>query len=106
MISGNKCHFCGSHLINENRCHICQAFKITGYVSRETRKRIKLTSVCISLIMALFASVINFLTVMNTGLYIFIFVFCFFFLFFLNKFLFAKEVRKGKVVWKRAMIAW
>lgn len=106
MISDNKCLFCGAELINEDHCHICHAFKITGYVSGKTHKRIKLASMCISLIMALSASIINFVTAMNTGVYIVIFSFSFVLFFLLNKYLFAKEVRKGKVVWKRAMIAW
>lgn len=106
MKSENKCPFCGANLITEDHCHSCNAFQIKGYVSREARTRIKLISACVSLIIGLVAAFIAFLASVNIGVYILILVFSVVFLFALNRLLFTKEVKKGKVVWKRAMVAW
>lgn len=75
MKNEDECPFCGANLINEEHCYICNAFRIKGYVSREARSRIKLISVCVSLIVGLFASLIAFLASVSIGVYILILIF-------------------------------
>lgn len=101
-----RCPFCGSVLINVNRCNSCHAFQIKGYVSREARVKINLISTCASLLAALFGTLITFLSSHSIGACIpmFFAFFCFFIS--IKKILFIKEVKKGKVVWKRPMITW
>lgn len=106
MESESKCPFCGANLMSEDHCDSCHAFRIKGYVSKEARSRIKLISAGVSLIIWLFASLIAFLASVGIGVYILLLIFSVVFLFALNRHLFTKEVKKGKVVWKRAMVTW
>lgn len=106
MESENKCPFCGAKLMSEDHCDICHAFKIKGYISKETRSGIKLISAGVSFTICIFASLIAFLVSVDIGVYILILVFSFVFWFALNRLLFTKEVKKGKVVWKRAIVTW
>ena len=101
-----KCPFCGSYLIDEKHCHSCHAFQITGYVSREARTRINLISACTTLLVVLFGFLIASLESLSIGAYIAIFTFSLVFYFVIRKILFITEVKKGKEVWKRAMITW
>lgn len=106
MPSEESCPFCGAHLINKDLCHICHAFKIKGYVSREVRSKIKVITAFLSITLVLIASFISFLFSLGIGFYIAGGIFsCLFFLIF-NKILLLKEERKGKIVWKRAIITW
>ena len=102
----DKCPFCGAILINEDRCHSCHAFKIKGYVSRDARKTINLISICTSLLVALFGILVVFLVSFGIGTYIAIIAFSLVFYFIMKKILYVKEEKKGKIVWKRAIITW
>ena len=102
----DKCPFCGAVLINEDHCHSCHAFKIKGYVSRDARKTINLISICTSLLVALFGILVVFLLSFGIGAYITIIALSLVFYFIMKKILYVKEEKKGKMVWKRAIITW
>lgn len=101
-----KCPFCGAYLIAEDRCHSCHAFQIKGYVSRYARKRINLVSIGTSLLVALFGILVVFLVSFGIGAYITIIALSLVFYFIMKKILYVKEEKKGKMVWKRAIITW
>ena len=101
----DKCPFCGAILINEDHCHSCHAFKIKGYVSRDARKTINLISICTSLLVALFGILVVFLVSFGIGTYIAIIAFSLSYLI-MKRILHIKEEKKGKMVWKRAIITW
>lgn len=102
----DKCPFCGANLINKDRCHSCHAFQIKGYVSRDARKRINLVSIGTSLLVALFGILVVFLVSFGIGAYITIIALSLVFYFIMKKILYVKEEKKGKMVWKRAIITW
>ncbi|HBY9450039.1 TPA: hypothetical protein M2P46_002059 [Klebsiella variicola] len=101
-----KCPFCGAYLIAEDHCQSCHAFQIKGYVSRDARTRINLVSIGTSLLVALFGILVVFLVSFGIGAYIAIIAFSLVFYFIMKKILYVKEEKKGKVVWKRAIITW
>lgn len=102
----DKCPFCGAILINEDHCHSCHAFKIKDYVSRDARKTINLISICTSLLVALFGILVVFLVSFGIGTYIAIIAFSLILYFIMKRILHIKEEKKGKMVWKRAIITW
>ncbi|HIB9334485.1 TPA: hypothetical protein ACWYKP_005350, partial [Klebsiella pneumoniae] len=87
-------------------CHSCHAFKIKGYVSRDARKTINLISICTSLLVALFGILVVFLVSFGIGTYIAIIAFSLILYFIMKRILYIKEEKKGKMVWKRAIITW
>ena len=101
-----KCPFCGAYLIAEDHCQSCHAFQIKGYVSRDARTRINLVSIGTSLLVALFGILVVFLVSFGIGAYIAISAISLVFYFIMKKILYLKEEKKGKVVWKRAIITW
>ncbi|HCC2887974.1 hypothetical protein [Klebsiella sp. GB_Kp059] len=101
-----KCPFCGAYLIAEDHCQSCHAFQIKGYVSRDARTRINLVSIGTSLLVALFGILVVFLVSFGIGAYIAIIAFSLVFYFIMKKILYVKEEKKGKMVWKRAIITW
>ncbi|EKS1981496.1 hypothetical protein ACTBAE_001342 [Klebsiella variicola] len=101
-----KCPFCGAYLIAEDHCQSCHAFQIKGYVSRDARTRINLVSIGTSLLVALFGILVVFLVSFDIGAYIAIIAFSLVFYFIMKKILYLKEEKKGKMVWKRAIITW
>ncbi|MFO4450952.1 hypothetical protein AAHC63_25535 [Klebsiella quasipneumoniae subsp. quasipneumoniae] len=101
-----KCPFCGAYLIAEDHCQSCHAFQIKGYVSRDARTRINLVSIVTSLLVALFGILVVFLVSFGIGAYIAIIAFSLVFYFIMKKILYVKEEKKGKMVWKRAIITW
>ncbi|WP_224324727.1 hypothetical protein, partial [Klebsiella oxytoca] len=74
MSSDVKCPFCCVNLIKENHCHICHAFRITGYIPREVRSKIKFMTLCSSFSLVITASFIAFLLSAGTVAYMSIFV--------------------------------
>ena len=106
MKSESKCPFCGAALISEDHCHSCHAFKIKGYVSREARSRINFISAGVSLVIVFLISLIAFIESVGIVVYITIIICFIIILLTLNKIMLKREVKKGKVVWKRAMITW
>ena len=102
----DKCPFCGAILINEDHCHSCHAFKIKGYVSRDARKTINLISICTSLLVALLGILVVFLVSFGIGTYIAIIAFSLILYFIIKNILNKKKKKKGKMVWKRAIITW
>ena len=102
----DKCPFCGANLIDEYRCHSCHAFQIKGYVSRDARRRINLVSIGTSLLVALFGILVVFLVSFGIGAYIAIIAFSLVLYFIIKRILNIKEEKKGKMVWKRAIITW
>ncbi|WP_288361867.1 hypothetical protein [Klebsiella variicola] len=101
-----KCPFCGAYLIAEDHCQSCHAFQIKGYVSRDARTRINLVSIGTSLLVALFGILVVFLVSFGIGAYITIIALSLVFYFIMKKILYVKEEKKGKMVWKRAIITW
>ena len=101
-----KCPFCGAYLIAEDHCQSCHAFQIKGYVSRDARTRINLVSIGTSLLVALFGILVVFLVSFGIGAYITIIALSLVFYFIMKKILYLKEEKKGKMVWKRAIITW
>lgn len=101
-----KCPFCDAYLIAEDHCQSCHAFQIKGYVSRDARTRINLVSIGTSLLVALFGILVVFLVSFGIGAYIAIIAFSLVFYFIMKKILYVKEEKKGKMVWKRAIITW
>ncbi|NSM88900.1 hypothetical protein G0D84_29015 [Klebsiella variicola] len=106
ITSYDVCPFCGSHLINEDRCQSCHAFQIKGYVSREARKRINFVSISMSVLVVLFGALIVFVISKSIGAYISVIACSLAVYFIMKKILIIKEVKKGKVVWKREIITW
>lgn len=106
ITSYDICPFCGSHLINEDRCQSCHAFQIKGYVSREARKRINFVSISMFVLVVLFGALIVFVVSKSIGAYISVITCSLAVYFIMKKILIIKEVKKGKVVWKRAIITW
>lgn len=106
ITSYDVCPFCGSHLINEDRCQSCHAFQIKGYVSREARKRINFVSISMSVLVVLFGALIVFVISKSIGAYISVITCSLAVYFIMKKILIIKEVKKGKVVWKREIITW
>ncbi|EPY6886881.1 hypothetical protein ACXEGV_004670 [Klebsiella quasipneumoniae] len=102
----DKCPFCGTHLINEDRCQSCHAFQIKGYVSREARKRVNFVSISMAVLVVLFGALIVFLVSNTIGAYISVMTCSLAVYFIMKKIMIIKEVKKGKVVWKRAIITW
>ncbi|WP_368757716.1 hypothetical protein [Klebsiella sp. P1CD1] len=106
ITSYDICPFCGSHLINEDRCQSCHAFQIKGYVSREARKRINFVPISMFVLVVLFGALIVFVVSKSIGAYISVITCSLAVYFIMKKILIIKEVKKGKVVWKRAIITW
>ncbi|QAA73229.1 hypothetical protein [Klebsiella variicola] len=101
-----KCPFCDVHLIDKDHCHSCHAFKVKGYVSKDARKRINLVSICASLLIAILGILIVFMVSLSIGAYISIAACSLVFYFVMKKIMIFKEEKKGKTVWKRAVITW
>lgn len=106
MKSENKCPFCGAILISEDHCHSYHVFNIKGYVLREARSIINFISAGVSLVIVFLISLIAFIESVGIVVYIAIIICSIIILLTLNKIMLKREVKKGKVVWKRAMIAW
>ncbi|OVG36680.1 hypothetical protein B5L94_07400 [Klebsiella pneumoniae] len=106
VTTDKKCPFCGAYLIDEQWCQSCHAFQIKGYVSRDARKRINLVSISISLLLMLVGFLIAFLVSFSAWVYIASIAFSLVFCFIMKKILYIKEEKKGKIVWKRAIITW
>mgnify|MGYP004709693697 CR=1 FL=1 len=106
MKNDKKCPFCDCDLISEDRCHNCNAFQIVGYVPGAVRRKITLTSTYISSLIMLVALPGIFLLSLGMVFYFVIIVFSVALFFVTQRVLYLKEVRKGRVVWKRAMVTW
>ncbi|ATR42913.1 TPA: hypothetical protein MHP96_03340 [Klebsiella quasipneumoniae subsp. similipneumoniae] len=63
-------------------------------------------SICTSLLVALFGILVVFLVSFGIGTYIAIIGFSLILYFIMKRILHIKEEKKGKMVWKRAIITW